>query len=166
MKIYARGALASLLVLLCVSASGAQDIGLPIGSRPAAVTLSDLDGKKVDLAAYIAKKPVLVEFWATWCPLCKALEPQLHAARRRFADKLEVIVVAVGVNQTPRSVKRHVEKHQMPGRVLWDGEGEAVRAFAAPGTSYVVVLDKTGKVVYTGAGSEQKLLPVLARITK
>ncbi len=160
------------LLLLCALLAGvtpparAQDVGLDIGARPAAVTLEDLDGKAVDLAQYIGRKPVLLEFWATWCPLCRALEPQLAAARKRFGNKLDIIVVAVGVNQTPRSIKRHMDKHALPGRVLWDGKGAAVRAFMAPGTSYIVILDRTGKVVYTGAGSGQELASVLARAVR
>ena len=160
------------LLLLCTLLAGmtlpaqAQDVGLDIGTRPAAVTLEDLDGKAVDLAQYIGRKPVLFEFWATWCPLCRALEPQLAAAQKRFGNKLDIIVVAVGVNQTPRSIKRHMDKHALPGRVLWDGKGAAVRAFMAPGTSYIVILDRTGKVIYTGAGSEQELASVLARAVR
>ena len=160
------------LLLLCALLAGltlpaqAQDVGLDIGTRPAAVTLEDLDGKAVDLAQYIGRKPVLLEFWATWCPLCRALEPQLAAAQKRFGNKLDIIVVAVGVNQTPRSIKRHMDKHALPGRVLWDGKGAAVRAFMAPGTSYIVILDRTGKVIYTGAGSEQELASVLARAVR
>lgn len=155
-----------LLLLFCLvftSSAFAQDIGLSIGAKPAAVTLDDIDGKPFDMSTVIGKKPVLLEFWATWCPLCKALEPQMASAKQKYGDKLEVLVVAVGVNQSPRSIKRHMEKHSLPGRVLWDGDGAAVRAFQAPGTSYVVLLDKTGKVVYTGAGSEQKLLSVLPK---
>jgi hypothetical protein len=47
---------------------------------------------------------------------------------------------------------------------VWDGKGAAVRAFSAPGTSYVVLLDAKGRVIYTGAGSDQKVLPVLAKL--
>jgi thiol-disulfide isomerase/thioredoxin len=142
----------------------AQDIGLGIGARPAPVTLEDLDGNAVDLSQYMGKKPVLLEFWATWCPLCRALEPQLAAAQKKYGDKLEVIIVAVGVNQSPRKIKRHLARHALPGRVVWDGKGAAVRAFSAPGTSYVVLLDAKGRVIYTGAGSDQKVLPVLAKL--
>jgi thiol-disulfide isomerase/thioredoxin len=142
----------------------AQDIGLGIGARPAPVTLEDLDGNAVDLSQYMGKKPVLLEFWATWCPLCRALEPQLAAAQKKYGDKLEVIIVAVGVNQSPRKIKRHLARHALPGRVVWDGKGAAVRAFSAPGTSYVVLLDAKGRVIYTGAGSDQKVLPVLAEL--
>jgi len=61
----------------------AQDVGLPIGTRAPAVVVADLDGKSVDLGSYVGKQPVLLEFWATWCPLCKALEPSLTAAHAR-----------------------------------------------------------------------------------
>jgi len=61
-------------------------------------------------------------------------------------------------------VRRHVERHTLPGRVLWDGEGRAVRAFQAPSTSYVVVLDAAGKVVYTGVGAEQEIEEALGTL--
>ncbi len=150
---------------LCVVASmalasplTAQDehIGIALGATPPSVTIETLDGKPVDLQAFIGKKPVLIEFWATWCPLCEALFPKLEAAQRGYAGKIEVVVVAVAVNQTKRSIVRHLEKHPMPfASVYWDTEGRATRAFQAPSTSYIVALDATGKVVYTGLGEEQ-----------
>jgi thiol-disulfide isomerase/thioredoxin len=137
---------------------GAQDdIGIPVGTVAKAVTIEDLDGRPVDLGQFIGKKPALLEFWATWCPLCRALEPKMAAARREHGDQVEFIVVAVAVNQSKASIKRHLERHPMPFRVLWDTNGNAVRAFQAPSTSYVVMLDAGGKVVYTGAGEDQDI---------
>jgi len=71
------------------SVLGAQDIGLPIGTKAPAVAVEDLDGKPVDLGVYVGKQPVLLEFWATWCPLCKALEPALKAATRASAARCD-----------------------------------------------------------------------------
>jgi thiol-disulfide isomerase/thioredoxin len=45
----------------------AQESGISVGARAPAVTVNDLDGKPVDLGQYIGKRPVFVEFWATWC---------------------------------------------------------------------------------------------------
>jgi hypothetical protein len=72
-------------------------------------------------------------------------------------EAVAFVAVAVGVNQSPRSVRRYLDKHPDMGSVVWDGKGKAVRAFEAPGTSYVVALDKTGKVVYTGFGADQDI---------
>jgi thiol-disulfide isomerase/thioredoxin len=96
-------------------------------------------------------------FWATWCPLCEALEPHIRAARQEHGEALEVLIVAVGVNQSPRSIRRHIQKHTPAGRLLFDARGHAARAYRAPTTSYVVALDAQGRVVYTGVGDEQDI---------
>lgn len=143
---------------------GAQDIGLPVGTKAPAVTVEDLDGKPVDLGRYVGKQPVMLEFWATWCPLCKALEPALKAAHARWGGTVQFVAIGVGVNETPASIRRHLADHPLPFPVLFDANGAAVRAYLAPTTSYIVLLDKTGKVTYTGAGAEQDLAPALERV--
>jgi thiol-disulfide isomerase/thioredoxin len=146
------------LGLLAAGPAAAQDqIGIAVGSTPAAVTVEDLDGAALDLGQWIGKTPVVFQFWATWCPICKELEPKVRAARGRYGDSVAFVVVAVGVNQSPRSVRRYIEKYPEPGPVVWDGKGGAVRAFEAPGTSYVVALDRSGAVVYTGFGADQDI---------
>ncbi|HEX7049712.1 MAG TPA: TlpA disulfide reductase family protein [Longimicrobiales bacterium] len=141
----------------------AQEIGLPIGRTPDAVVIEDLDGKPVDLDRLIGDKPALIEFWATWCPLCAALAPRIAAAHERYGDRVEFVTIAVAVNESKRSIRRHLEDHPVPGHVLWDTDGRATRAFMAPSTSYVVVLDADGRVAYTGAGAEQDIAGALAR---
>jgi len=132
-----------------------DELGIAVGATPPAVTVQALDGKPVDLARYVGRKPVLLEFWATWCPICKALLPRIEAAHRRYGGKVEFLIVAVAVNESRSSVQRHLVSHPMPFTFLWDADGAAVRAFQAPSTSYIVVLDATGKVAYTGVGEDQ-----------
>jgi len=138
----------------------------PSLSTPAAATVEDLDGNAVDLGQWVGKTPVVFQFWATWCPICKELEPKVRAARERYGDSVAFVVVAVGVNQSPRSVLRYLEKHPEPGPVVWDGKGRAVRAFEAPGTSYVVALDRGGTVVYTGFGADQDIEAAFGNATR
>src|SRR6266550_407312 len=142
----------------------AQDIGLAVGTQAPAVTVEDLDGKPVDLGRHIGKHPVMLEFWATWCPLCKALEPALKAAHARYGATVQFIAIGVGVNETPASIKRHLAAHPLPFPVWYDANGAAVRAYQAPTTSYIVVLDKAGKVRYTGAGAEQDVATALEQV--
>src|SRR5881628_2096127 len=146
------------LLLLTPALLRAQDvIGIPVGETPPTVTLENLNGDSVALAQWIGKKPVIVEFWATWCPICADLLPRMEAAQRKFGDRATFLVVAVAVNQSKNSVRRHLESHPMPFTFLWDGNGAAVRAFQAPSTSYIAVLDGNGKVVYTGVGEDQDI---------
>lgn len=141
----------------------AQNIGLPLGSRPEAVQIEDLDGNTVDLGQIIGKKPAFIEFWATWCPQCEALQPSVNAAHEQFGDQVEFVIVAVGVNQNPRSIRQHMQNHAVRGTVLFDRRGAAVRAFMAPTTSYVVMLDASGQVVYTGSGGDQDVVAAIQK---
>jgi len=152
------------LLLLVPVLLHAQDIiGIPVGETPPAVTLENLNGDSVGLSQWIGKKPVIIEFWATWCPICAALLPRMEAAQKKYGNQVEFLVVAVAVNQSKNTVRRHVEEHPMPFTFLWDGNGSAVRAFEAPSTSYIAVLDSKGKVVYTGVGEDQDIEAALQK---
>lgn len=147
-----------------VAPLGAQDVGLAVGTKAPVVAVQDLDGKPVDLGQYIGRQPVVLEFWATWCPLCKALEPSLKAAHARYGSTVRFLAIGVGVNQSPASIRRHLAEHPLPFPVLYDASGAAVRGYDAPTTSYIVVLDKHGTVTYTGTGAEQDIAAVLQRL--
>lgn len=152
-------------LLFAIAPLAAQDIGLEIGSKPAPAMVETLDGAPVDLARYVGKKPVLMEFWATWCGNCAKLEPHMLAMHRKYGDTVEFLGIAVSVNQSVPRVKAYVAKHQLPWVQLFDRKGEAGGAYDAPATSYVVVLDRSGKVVYTGLGGDQELEPALKKAT-
>ena len=155
--------LLAVFALLVPLALSGQDVGLPVGTRAPIVTVEDLDGKPVDLGRYIGRRPVLLEFWATWCPLCKALEPSMREAHAQYGGTVQFVAIGVGVNESRGSIKRHLANDPLPFPVLFDADGAAVRAFQAPTTSYIVVLDKTGTVIYTGAGSDQDVAAALQK---
>jgi thiol-disulfide isomerase/thioredoxin len=161
MRRIARGA-AVLLTLLMGSGgwrvAGAQDGGLELGTVAPSAVVQTLDGKTVDLASVIGKgQPALVEFWATWCENCENLLPTLKSVEAKYRGKVRFVGVSVSVNQSVNRVKLHVAKHGVPGVQLWDAKGDATGKWDVPATSYVVVLDRAGKVVYTGVGGSQNL---------
>lgn len=143
--------------------AAAQDLGIEVGSRAPAVVVNSLDGKQVDLGTYIGKTPMLIEFWATWCENCRELMPTLLAAERRFGKRVKFVALAVAINQSPERVRRFIAAHPLPHETLYDTNGKAAGAFDAPATSYVVVLDKSGRVVYTGLGGKQNLEAALKK---
>ncbi len=144
----------------------AQETGIAVGADAPVVTVRDLDGKAVDLGQYIGKKPVLLEFWATWCELCEELLPRIRAAKADYGDQVEFFGVNVTVNQSRERVRRYLEKHRPPFRTLYDDEGVSTRAYQVPATSYVVIVDRSGKIAYTGSGGTQDFNTVLRRITQ
>lgn len=153
--------------LAAVAAAGplrAQDAGLTVGTRAPVVTVHDLDARPVDLGRWVGHKPVLLEWWATWCEQCDVLLPRLRAARDEVGEAVEFVAVNVAVNQSPEKVRRFVAQHQVPFTVLYDDQGTSTRAYEAPTTSYVVIVDRAGRVAYTGVGGDQPFLEALRRV--
>jgi thiol-disulfide isomerase/thioredoxin len=104
----ARLASYALTAVIALTALGtqarAQDSGIEVGSKAPTAALETLDGKPADLASVFGKGPVVIQFWATWCPTCKALEPAMQAAQQKYAGKVAFVGIAVSVNQSPRAV--------------------------------------------------------------
>ena len=162
LRVVALLSLAAALAL--VPAAPAQDASLPLGTAaPRSIPVETLDGKPLDLGAYVGRTPLVLEFWATWCPLCKALDPTLRAAHARYGREARFVVVAVSVNQSPARVKAHAAEHRMPYEIVFDRKGAASSAFEVFATSTVVVLDRAGKVVYTGQGGDQDIAAAVAK---
>lgn len=149
---------AGAMVMVFARGARAQDpLGLPVGAKAPGAAVQTLDGKRVDLASYIGKGPVVLEFWALWCGNCKELEPQLKQLTAKYAGKVTFVSVAVSVNESPERVKLYAQKYGLTQQLVFDTDGAATDAYSAPATSYVVVVDRSGKIVYTGLGGEQKL---------
>ncbi|MFI5228139.1 MAG: TlpA family protein disulfide reductase [Gemmatimonadales bacterium] len=152
------------LAIALPAAARAQDLGVAVGSAAPAAAVATLDGKSANLSQYIGKTPMLIEFWATWCPNCRELEPALLDAAKKYGAKVKFVGVAVSVNENPARVKAFVAKHGLPGDQYFDTHGDASGAYDAPATSYVVVVDRAGKVVYTGLGGKQDLEAALKKV--
>ncbi|HEX3235941.1 MAG TPA: TlpA disulfide reductase family protein [Gemmatimonadales bacterium] len=149
--------------LLAARPAGAQT-GIAVGDKAPVVTVQDLDGNRVDLGRWIGKKPVFLEFWATWCTNCAELLPTVKAAAARYGAKVEFLGMNVTTNQTLARVRRYRDTEKPPYRPLWDEGKTSLKAYQVPGTSYVVIIDAKGKVIYTGFGGKQDFADALKRV--
>ena len=147
-------------------ALGAQESGIALGSEAPGAAVETLDGKPADIADYVKKGPTLLQFWATWCTNCKALEPRINAAIRKYEGKVHFVAVAVSVNQTVDRIKAYRDKYHMQHDIVYDRKGYASDAYEVAATSYIVVVDGKGKVVYTGLGPDQDIDAAVARALK
>jgi thiol-disulfide isomerase/thioredoxin len=147
----------SALAILAPERAHAQEAGIMLAASAPNAPVVTLDGRQVDLSNYIGKRPVVLEFWATWCPLCKALEGQMQAAREKYADRVTFVSVGVRDNQSVEKQQAYATSKHLGGEFVFDRDGTAVAAYKVPHTSYLVVVDAKGKVVYTGVGGEQNV---------
>lgn len=140
-------------------------VSLELGTQAPDAEVQTLDGEAASLLDHVGEgKPALIEFWASWCEQCEAIQPQLDEIQARYGDRMSIVAVAVGVAQSPRRVRRHLEDHDPGYPFLYDSRGNAVRAYNAATTSIIVMLDGEGKVAYTGVGTEQDLLGAVEKL--
>ena len=159
---YLVAAVAALVGMTAPNSARAQDSGLDLGSVAPSAMVQTLDGKTVDLAR-VAKGPAVIEFWATWCENCEHLLPTMQKAAATYGSKIKFVSVAVSVNQSVNRVKLYVAKHGVPGEQFYDAKGDATGKWDVPATSHVVVLNKAGKVVYTGVGGDQDIAAAIRK---
>lgn len=137
-----------------------------VGDKAPVLSVPDLDGRPVRVAPSPGSAAMVVEFWATWCEVCEALLPRVREAQAKYADRVDFFGINVTVNESKARVRRFVAAHQLPFRTLYDERGVAVRAFAAPATSYVVIVDAVGVIRYVGSGSGQEITLELDRVVR
>jgi thiol-disulfide isomerase/thioredoxin len=157
--------LSVLVVLVGAQPLVAQDSELQVGDPAPRVVVHDLDGKPVDLGQYLGRKPVLLEFWATWCESCQELLPRIRAAQKEYGSAVEFIGINVAVNQSPAGVRQYMKANDPGFRVLYDDEGTSTRAYQVPATSYILIVDRAGKIAYTGIGGTQSIDRVLRQVS-
>ena len=111
-------------------------------------TLNDITGKPVSLSSFRGRKVVLV-FWASWCPDCRAEVPQLKALYAA-ANPKKVAFVSVSFDRTLEALQKYVAENELPGVQLYESAGKKESKVSADyGVKWIPALyliDEKGKV--------------------
>lgn len=108
-------------------------------------TVRRLDGSPMPLPAERGKVVVL-NFWATWSGPCRELEPLFADVAANFADRTDVLFLAVNTDEDEATVSAYVVEHRWKDQVVFaDGLDDFLRIISVP---TVIVLDHTGRLSY------------------
>ncbi len=128
------------------------------GSKEAAAStapdfdLRNLNGTYVTLSQFKGIKPVLIVFWATWCPYCRAEQPKLARLRQSIPrSKLAILAVDVGSVDPLTRVKDYIKANPVPYTVLYDAGSKVTRAYGVEGIPNIVLVDKNRVIKYQGS---------------
>ncbi len=120
-------------------------------------TLQDLNGKNIKLSDYRGKV-VLLDFWATWCPPCRASIPGLEKIHKAYKDK-GLVILAVSLDQGGwDSVKSFTTEYGITYIVL-KGTDDVSEKYQVRTIPMLLVLDKEGQIKkrYLGFGNDEDL---------
>lgn len=152
-----------ILMFLLVAATPAWSVG--VGEAAPDFRLKTLDGKPVALADFKGEKPLMLVFWATWCPACKKEIPQVNRLTADLGPRgLAVLAVNVGVNDSAAKAAAYRDKFGLDYPVAFDEGSVVTRSFGVAGTPTVLIADKNGIVRYRGAAVPEDLADHFARL--
>lgn len=146
-----------LVLISCVAAySCSRDKGATGGSRVSSVQmgsiapdfkLQDLDGGEVTLQQYRGKV-VLLEFWATWCPPCRATVPELVAIQKKYRDR-DFAVLGISVDDQGNDLRAQLSDFSRKFHVNYPilmGNDEVERDYKIWSIPRSFLIDKNGKI--------------------
>ena len=118
------------------------------GDHPTAPSfdLARLDGRgRIDLSSFRGKKPVVLDFWASWCTPCINESRRLQAALERYGDK--IAFVGVDTKDFSADARRWQRKHGITYPSVRDGGGDVLAEWGGLPIPRIFFVARDGKVV-------------------
>ena len=140
-----------LAMIFSVSSLSAVELGT-MAPNFKATTLS---GKEVSLDQFKGKKAVWLVFWATWCPYCQKEIPALKELHKKYGDKVEILAINIGVNDSIEKSEDYKFEHDLPYDIIFSNE--ITRQYKVRGTPTQIVIDAKGRVVFKGTRVPQDI---------
>ena len=120
---------------------------------PINFTLPLLGGRNASLSSYKGKV-VILNFWATWCPPCRAEMPSMETLYQRFKNQgLEILAVDLGEERS--EVQQFINNNRYTFPVLLDLDGKNITRYGVSGIPTTYILDREGKIIARIVGSIQ-----------
>jgi peroxiredoxin len=141
------------LYIQSVEADADESPEIEIGSSAPPFKLKALNGKKISLEDLKGKR-VLLNFWATWCPPCKAEMPELESFYQHHKKELEVVAVNI---DSQSDVKGYAKKLGLTFPVLLDEKNEVNKDYGVLSIPTTYLIDEKGKIINLHIGSMTKI---------
>ena len=117
-------------------------------------TVLDWDGNERKLSEFEGK-PVILNFWASWCGPCKSEMPDFEEAYKKYEGKIHFLMVccADGSHETVESAKAFIEESGYTFPVYFDTTLEAASLYGANSIPLTYFIDANGDLVTYGRGA-------------
>lgn len=121
------------------------------------VTFYDSEGKAVKLSDYYGK-PVVMNFWATWCGYCKKEMPDFQEVYEEYKDKVEFLFInsTDGSRETREKAETYLKEQGYTIPAFYDEDLDAVYTYSVNSLPTTMLLDKQGRVAAYAPGLVEK----------
>jgi peroxiredoxin len=139
-------------------------VGIAVGNRAPEFHLTTLQGDNVSLLDF-AGKPLLLNFWATWCPPCQLETPFLQKIQDTYSGK-GLVILAVDVGEKDSTVQSFVSNHGLSLTIPMDYDAGVTRDYNITTIPRTFFIDKEGIIRDIQPGAFQSVQDIENRLTK
>ncbi len=129
-------------------------VGVNVGELAPDFTLVDLEGNQISLSDFRGET-VFVNFWATWCPPCRAEMPEMEAIYQEYTDK-GVAVIGVDIQESKREVLQYVQQGGYSWTFVLDTTGEVTADYKVQAIPTSFFIDREGIIQAVSIGAMTK----------
>ena len=116
-------------------------------------TMLDWEGNEVTLSQFVGK-PIVLNFWASWCGPCKSEMPDFDAAYQEYGEDIHFLMVNVtGGRETLETAKAFIEESGYSFPVFFDINNEGAYLYGASSIPLTYFIDANGNLVTYGRGA-------------
>jgi peroxiredoxin len=154
------------VLVACGVAGGAKEAGPTNGERAPNFELTTLEGERLSLAS-LAGKPVVLNFWASWCTPCRAEMPHFERTYRAYQDR-DVVFVGAAVEDDVMSAREFARHLGITYPLGLDEGGTIARSYRLLGLPGTMFIGRDGKLVRRWAGilDERQLAEFVEEIAR
>ncbi|MBI3035075.1 TlpA family protein disulfide reductase [Candidatus Woesearchaeota archaeon] len=127
--------------------------GINKGDTPPDFSITTIDGKQYRLSQFKEEnKPVLLYFWASWCPYCSRDFDVVKNVYPRYTDKAAFLAIDLDLNENKELINKYKEKKGLNGIDFAEGKSNILSDYAIKYTTTKYAISRDGKIIYKGSG--------------
>lgn len=137
-----------LAALVLAAASGTGLPAIHYGAPPPDFVVQTAQGS--ERLSALRGKPIVINFWASWCPPCTDELPYFERLAQTYGDR--VVIVTVDWNEQPGVADAYLRRHNIALPVVTDQQSDIYKAYSLFEVPDTIVLDARGNVTYVSVG--------------
>jgi len=128
-------------------------VGINKGNLPPDFTITTIDGKQLNLREFKNEnRPVLLYFWASWCPYCSRDFDIVKNIYPKYADKVAFLAIDLDTNEKADLINNYKTRKNLQGIDFAEGKESILSDYGITHTTTKYAIGKDGTILYKGSG--------------
>ena len=128
-------------------------VGIDKGQIPPDFIITTIDGRQYRLSQFKEEnKPVLLYFWASWCPYCSRDFDVVKGIYPKYSDKVTFLAIDLDLNEDKELIKNYKDRKGLNGIDFATGKSNVLSDYAIKYTTTKYAIAKNGVILYKGSG--------------